>query len=162
MDIQAAINTPFIRIRLIAFVHFSLIVNALIGHWLPQAYMFYNILFMVTLMWAIHSRESVDAIHAASAINMSSFFFDLIIIISFFPNYGGVWSAIFAIVNMAARPFTLLLLHKELVDRGGDFVLVTVPSNNNRTPRNYEDIDRTNNQSVPPSHSTGSNINNLF
>lgn len=52
--------------QLIGFVHFSLLVNALMGHWLPPAYLFYNVLFMVTLMWAIHCRESVDAIHIVS------------------------------------------------------------------------------------------------
>lgn len=47
-------------------MHFALLVNAMLSHWLPPAYMFYNILFMVALMWAIHCRESVDAIHTVS------------------------------------------------------------------------------------------------
>lgn len=47
-------------------MHFSLLVNAMMGRWLPPAYLFYNVLFMVALMWAIHSRESVDAIHTVS------------------------------------------------------------------------------------------------
>jgi hypothetical protein len=68
------------------------------------------------------------------------------------------------IVNMAARPFSLILLHKELVDRGGDFVLVSViptnPNNAARTPRNYQDIDGR--QSVPSSQSGQSNIGNMF
>lgn len=153
------------------------------GRWLPPAYLFYNVLFMVTLMWAVHSRESVDAIHTvsyfrnifvnkiligflkAAAINFSSFFFDLVIIISFFPDFGGIWSTVFAVVNLAARPFSLLLLHKELVDRGGDFVLVSViPSNPNnaRTPRNYQDIDGGAARGVPNSQSGQSNISNLF
>jgi len=164
MDFQSAVNTPFMRLRIIGFVHFSLLVNAMMGRWIPQAYLFYNILFMVSLLWAIHCRESVDAIHTAAAINFSSFFFDLVLIISFFPEVGGIWSTVFAVVNMVARPFTLLLLHKELVDRGGDFVLVSViPNNpnNGRTQRNYQDIDGTR-QSVPQSQSAQSNINNLF
>jgi len=163
MDIQAAVNKPFVRLRIIAYVHFALLVNAMLGHWLPSAYMFHNILFMVSLLWAIHCRESVDAIHTAAAINFSSFFFDLIIIIAFFPSSYGVWSTIFAVVNMAVRPFSLLLLHKELVDRGGDFVLVSVipvSTTNARTPRNYQDIDGR--QGVPQSQSGQSNISNLF
>lgn len=95
-------------------------------------------------------------------INVSAFFFDLIVIISFFPDHGGIWSTIFAVINMAVRPFSLLLLHKELVDRGGDFEFVTVmPNNSARTPRNYQDIDR-NQQSVPSSNSAQSNIGNMF
>jgi exosome complex RNA-binding protein Csl4 len=62
---------------------------------------------------------------------------------------------------MVARPFSLLLLHKELVDRGGDFVLTNVTTvNNTRTQRNYQDIDGR--QSVPQSNSAQSNISNLF
>jgi hypothetical protein len=163
MDIQALVNTPFIRIRIVAFVHFTLIVNALLGHWAPSAYLFYNILFMVSLMWSIHSRESTDAIQCAAAIDFSSFFFDLILIVSFFPSTGGIWSVIFAVFNMIARPFSLILLHKELVDRGGDFVLVNVVTqpNNARTPRNYQDIDGSR-PTPPQSNSAQSNISNLF
>ncbi|CRL04403.1 CLUMA_CG017489, isoform A [Clunio marinus] len=165
MDIQTAINTPFVRIRFIGFVHFTLLVNAMLSHWLPPAYMFYNILFLVSILWAIHSRESVDAIHTAAAINFSSFFFDFIIVIAFFPSVGGIWSTIFAVINLCVRPFSLLLLHKELVDRGGDFVLVSVasnnPPNNARTPRSYQDIDGSR-QNIPNSQSAQSNISNLF
>jgi hypothetical protein len=86
----------------------------------------------------------------------------LVTIISFFPQHGGAWSIIFAVINMAARPFSLVLLHKELTDRGGDFVLVNVvTTNNTRTQRNYQDIDA----SRPGVHQSGSaqsNISNLF
>ncbi|KAG5683932.1 hypothetical protein PVAND_013188 [Polypedilum vanderplanki] len=161
MDIQALVNQPFVRIRIIAFVHFCLIVNALLGAY-PPAYTFYNILFMVSLMWAIHSRESTDAIQSAAAINFSSFFFDLIIIFSFFYRING-WALIFGGINMVVRPISLILLHKELVDRGGDFVLVSVTTqpNNQRAQRNYQDIDGSR-PTPPQSNSQQSNISNLF
>ena len=38
----------------------------MMGSGIPTAYLFYNILFMVSLMWAIHCRESIDAIHTVS------------------------------------------------------------------------------------------------
>jgi hypothetical protein len=44
-------------------VHFALLVNAMITSHTPTAYFFYNILFMISLMWAVHTRDSVDAIH---------------------------------------------------------------------------------------------------
>jgi len=70
---------------------------------------------------------------------------------------------VFAVLNLIARPFSLLLLHKELVERGGDFVFVapTAGNANARTPRNYQDIEGTR-QSVPSSASGQSNINNMF
>lgn len=56
------------------------------------------------------------------------------------------WSAAFAIINLVARPFSLMLLHRELVERGGNFLGdATLPTTSQRS---YEDIDRPN-QSVP-------------
>lgn len=65
---------------------------------------------------------------------------------------------------MAARPFSLHMLHKELIDRGGDFVLVNVvtATNNTRAQRNYQDIDGSRPTGVPQSNSGQSNISNLF
>ena len=66
---------------------------------------------------------------------------------------------------MAFRPFSLVLLNKELADRGGDFTLVNVVTPNNiRTQRNYQDIDGSR-QTGPGVHQSGSaqsNISNLF
>lgn len=130
---------------------------------MPLAYLFYNLLFMVSLMWAVAVRDSIDAIHTVktlqsielqslmlyiffqcAAINFSSIFFDFVIIISYF-GHAQIWAIIFAVFNLVARPFSLLLLHKEVVDRGGDFVIVsplpTNISNGSRTPRSYQDID---------------------
>lgn len=73
-----------------------------------------------------------------------------------------IWSIIFSIVNLIARPFSLLILHRELVDRGGSFSTQTVfPAPTQQ--RSYQDIDRptqqvpTHNVSpVPPNqHSAG-------
>jgi hypothetical protein len=65
---------------------------------------------------------------------------------------------------MIARPISLILLHKELVDRGGDFVLVSVTTQPNaqRAQRNYQDIDSNRPTPPPQSNSQQSNISNLF
>lgn len=56
------------------------------------------------------------------------------------------WSAAFAIINLVGRPFSLMLLHRELVERGGNFLGdASLPT---ASQRSYEDIDRPN-QSVP-------------
>ncbi|XP_055627313.1 type-1 angiotensin II receptor-associated protein-like [Toxorhynchites rutilus septentrionalis] len=140
MDIQRALNTPYLRVKLIALIHFTLVAFALQSYWLPSAYSFYNLIYILSLFWAIQCRESVDAIHIASLINASSFIFDLIGIIAHFPNNGGIFSVVFAIFNLALRPFTLLVLHRELIDRGGSFA---ISGGSNDIPANYEDIDRT-------------------
>ncbi|XP_055546867.1 type-1 angiotensin II receptor-associated protein-like [Wyeomyia smithii] len=140
MDIQNALNTPQLRVKLIALIHFTLIAFALQSHWLPSAYLFYNQIFIIVLFWSIHCRESIDAVFIASAINATSFVFDLIAIIAYFPSNGGIFSVVFAIFNMAIRPFSLLLLHRELIDRGGTINFATGRSSEN--PASYEDIDR--------------------
>lgn len=60
--------------QLVAFVHFVLIANALLGTFLPASYLFYNLLFLLALFWTIHCKESVDAIHTVSY----SIFFSLL------------------------------------------------------------------------------------
>lgn len=179
MDVQSAINTPHIRVKvgflflivfnsyksyfqLIALIHTCLIAAALNSYWLPAAYQFYNIIFIITLFWAIHSRQSSDAVQIVSEIhkvlvskllvilfiflfqacfiNVIGFLLDLFGIILYFPSKGAILSAVFAIFNLALRPFTLLLLHRELTDRGGSLSLATETTGNN--PSNYEDIDQ--------------------
>jgi len=131
------------RVKVVAAVHFVLLVLSMQDHWVPSAYLFYNIIFILTLVWSINSPLSIEAIHFASLIDFASFLFDLLCIIKNFPDYGGVFSLVFAIINLVARPFSLLLLNRELVERGGTFM----PSSN-RVQQTYEDIDRPN-QSVP-------------
>ncbi|XP_019550332.3 type-1 angiotensin II receptor-associated protein-like [Aedes albopictus] len=140
MDVQSAINTPHTRVKLIALIHTCLIAAALNSYWLPAAYQFYNIIFIITLFWAIHSRQSSDAVQIACFINVIGFLLDLFGIILYFPSKGAILSAVFAIFNLALRPFTLLLLHRELTDRGGSLSLATETTGNN--PSNYEDIDQ--------------------
>ncbi|XP_065072771.1 uncharacterized protein LOC135697112 [Ochlerotatus camptorhynchus] len=139
MDFQSALNTPQLRVKVVTVIHFLLIASALNSYWLPAAYQFYNFIFIISLFWAIQCRESTEAVQIACFINATSFLFDLIGIISYFPSRGGIFSAIFAIFNLALRPFTLLLLHRELTDRGGSFTITSETSGNN--PASYEDMD---------------------
>ncbi|XP_063706657.1 uncharacterized protein LOC134835668 isoform X2 [Culicoides brevitarsis] len=141
MDVQTMLNTPLMRVKLVTVVHGFLLVMAMQGHWLPQAYLFYNLIFVICLLWSIHAPLSVESTHFAALIDLASFFFDLICIIVN-SNYG-IFSLIFAIINLAARPFSLILLNRELIDRGGSLLPST-----NRVNQTYEDIDR--NPQVPP------------
>ncbi|EAT43391.1 AAEL005205-PA [Aedes aegypti] len=140
MDLQSALNTPHIRVKLVAMIHTTLIAAALNSYWLPASYQFYNILFIISLFWAIHWKESSDAVQIACLIDVIGFLFDLTGIILYFPSKGAILSAVFAIFNLALRPFTLLLLHRELTDRGGRLSLTTEATGNN--PSSYEDIDQ--------------------
>jgi hypothetical protein len=133
--------------------------NALFGYW-PTTYAIYNSFFILCLFWAIHCKDSIEAMYAVLFIDISSIFLDLGCIIGYF-TYAGVWSVIFAIINFACRPVSIIFLHKELKDRGGEFEIITIPRNN-PNPRSYEDMDRNNPQSIPTSNSGHQNISNLF
>lgn len=60
----------------------------------------------------------------------------------------------FAIINLVTRPFSLILLNRELIDRGGSLLPTT-----NRVQQTYEDIDR-NPQS--PGGAAQVTVTNLF
>lgn len=51
------------------------------------------------------------------------------------PVLGGVFGLVFAIIHLVLRPFTLIIINRELADRGGAF-MPTV----NRVQQTYEDI----------------------
>ncbi|XP_049548102.1 uncharacterized protein LOC125959324 [Anopheles darlingi] len=140
MDVQRALNTSHTRMKLVAFVHFILIVLALEGAWLPSAYLFYNTLFIIALFWAIHCRESTDAVQITAVINAASFMFDLIGIIFHFPAHG-IFSAVCAILNLVLRPFSTLILQRELSDRGGSFDFTGSGNRVGEGGMAYEDID---------------------
>lgn len=91
-------------------------------------------------------------IHIQSlVIEVAAVLFDLICIIGWFHSFNNVLSIVFSIVNLAARPFALIVLHRELSDRGGtiSFGSVYPAGDQQRQPTAYEDIDRVPNQSVP-------------
>lgn len=66
----------------------------------------------------------------------------------------GIFSLVFAIINLVVRPFSLILLNRELIDRGGSLLPTT-----NRVQQTYEDIDR-NPQSTPGTAQV--TVTNLF
>lgn len=53
--------------QVVAFVHFIFISNAMLGSWGHGAYEFYNFLFIISLFWTIHSKDSVEAVQTVSA-----------------------------------------------------------------------------------------------
>ena len=52
--------------------------RAMIGDWLPAAYLYYNSFFMLTLLWAMHSRDSHDPVLLGTLINIVSIVMDAI------------------------------------------------------------------------------------
>uniref|UniRef100_T1H5K9 Uncharacterized protein n=1 Tax=Megaselia scalaris TaxID=36166 RepID=T1H5K9_MEGSC len=61
-DVNEIIGSPFVRVKLVAFVHFIFICNAMFGSYIVGAYLFYNILFILAMFWSIHCKDSIESI----------------------------------------------------------------------------------------------------
>uniref|UniRef100_T1IDS6 Uncharacterized protein n=1 Tax=Rhodnius prolixus TaxID=13249 RepID=T1IDS6_RHOPR len=107
---------------------------ALITNWSPSAYFFYNILFLILLLWGIAAKGNVEPLEMAQIVNIISLVLDIFVVSIFFPRSGiGVkMSACMAIINILIRPVTLSILRNEIRYRrdGG-------------TGSHYQDIDST-------------------
>lgn len=157
-DINELLGSSFVRVKLVAFVHFFFITNAMLGTWGHGAYEFYNFLFMIAMFWTIHCKESIEAAQVALAINVCSIFFDLINIIVYFDFMNG-WAVAFSIINLVLRPITVILLYREFNSRGGSLQTGSVfPTTQQRT---YQDIDRPT-QPTPTNSQPGPNVASIF
>lgn len=150
---------PNARLKLIFYVHFSLIVLALVGSWGSSAYLFYNLLFMITLLWSLFDNNAAESVQHAILINGISLVFDIILLATGFPHdgrSGDRFSAAMAILNLVVRPFSTILLHRILQERNGSLgPLEGVSSIFAGQQSNYQDIDKhetlpTTSQQEPP------------
>ncbi|XP_004523929.1 uncharacterized protein LOC101450410 [Ceratitis capitata] len=157
-DINELLGSPFVRVKLVAFVHFFFITNAMFGTWGHGAYEFYNFLFIIAMFWTMHCKESIEAAQVALVINVSSILFDLICIIVYF-NWMNGWAMVFSIINLILRPVTVVLLYREFNSRGGSLQTGAVfPTTQQRT---YQDIDRPT-QPTPTNSQPGPNVASIF
>ncbi|XP_048267910.1 uncharacterized protein LOC126923693 [Bombus affinis] len=91
------------------------------GHWCPRSVMFYNFLFFVCLLWAIHNIESDEPLQFALFINVLSIFFDIVTLAVYFPSMyvSETLSATIMIINMIVRIITSVYLLRIGQARGG-------------------------------------------
>ncbi|ALC49102.1 CG32638 [Drosophila busckii] len=157
-DLNELMGSQFVRVKVVAFVHFFFISNAMLGSWGHGAYEFYNFLFIISLFWTIHSKDSIEAVQTALVINASSIFFDLVSIIVYF-NFMNGWAIAFSIINLVLRPVSVALLYREFNTRGGSLQGGSVfPTSQQRS---YQDIDRPT-QPTPTNSQPGPNVASIF
>ncbi|XP_076293358.1 uncharacterized protein LOC143215262 isoform X1 [Lasioglossum baleicum] len=91
------------------------------GYWCPRSVMFYNFLFFICILWAIHHIESDEPLQFALFINVLSIFFDVITLAIYFPTtYASEkFSAGIMIINLIVRAFTSISLLRIGQARGG-------------------------------------------
>ena len=109
-------------LKAIFIVHFILITWGIQGFWSPDSYLFYNALFMLALLWGIHSKESDDPLQIAVIINVLSILFDVIVLAAYFPasfRSSERFSVAMTILNLVIRPVTSVILCRVASERGG-------------------------------------------
>uniref|UniRef100_A0A1A9WA74 Type-1 angiotensin II receptor-associated protein n=1 Tax=Glossina brevipalpis TaxID=37001 RepID=A0A1A9WA74_9MUSC len=150
-------ESSFVRVKLVAFVHFLFIANAMLG-WSNGAYEFYNFLFIISMFWTMHSKDSIEPVQTALIIDASSIFFDIVCIVVMFHTSNG-WAITFQIINLLIRPVSVILLYREFNARGGNMQTGSVfPTTQQRS---YQDIDRPV-QTEPNTTSAGPNVASIF
>jgi len=150
VDLSILASAP---IKVVFLVHFVLTAWAA-GHWCPVSYLFYNLIFFVILLWAVHNKESDEPTQMAVAVCAVSIVLDVMVIAMYFPDTvsgSERFSAAMAIMNLILRPFTTLVLYRIYVERANaaGTTVPTIFGAQHRSP--YEDIGGAVHQTVPPS-----------
>ncbi|XP_046742256.1 uncharacterized protein LOC124408959 [Diprion similis] len=116
-------------LKIIFAVHLFFVTWGLQGNWYPGSLMFYNLLFFLCLLWAIHNLESDEPIQFALFINVLSIFFDVIALSTCFPDNGwGKFYAAMMILNLIIRVVSSYSLLQIGRARGGPLSTMFAPS----------------------------------
>uniref|UniRef100_A0A1B6DAE5 Type-1 angiotensin II receptor-associated protein n=1 Tax=Clastoptera arizonana TaxID=38151 RepID=A0A1B6DAE5_9HEMI len=153
LDLNTIPTVPF---KAVLAVHFILITWGIQGSWSPDSYLFYNLIFILSMLWSIHEKDRVEPLQVAMAIDIFSIIADIIIITNYFPLhfFGEKLSVSFAIINLIFRPISIAMIGKLCAERMGinstSFVGVGNIFQPQSQQRGYEDIESaTPHQSIP-------------
>ncbi|EFN73711.1 hypothetical protein EAG_15146 [Camponotus floridanus] len=138
-------NLSHFPLKVIFAIHLILVTWSIQGSWCPQSVLFYNSLFFVCILWAIHSIESDEPLQFALFINVLSIFLDVITLSVYFPtgyhDAANKFSAALMIINLIARPISSIYLLRIGQGRNGSLATVFAPSPAMGYGRqDYEDI----------------------
>jgi len=114
-------SIPSVNIKAIFGVHFILITWGIQGHWSPDSYLFYNLIFILCLMWGIHCKDREEPIQLAMIIDGVSVVLDIFAIGMNSPSVyaGEKFTVAMALLNLALRPITVVMLGRICADRIG-------------------------------------------
>ncbi|XP_011329830.1 type-1 angiotensin II receptor-associated protein isoform X2 [Ooceraea biroi] len=126
-------------------IHLIFITWGVQGSWCPKSVVFYNFLFFVCILWAVHNIESDEPLQFALVINVLSIFLDVVVLAVYYPTEGysasDKFSAAFMIINLIVRPISSMYLLRIGQERGGTLATVFTPSPAMGFGRkDYEDI----------------------
>ncbi|XP_076182242.1 uncharacterized protein LOC143154210 [Ptiloglossa arizonensis] len=131
-------------LKVIFAIHLILVTWGIQGSWCPKSVMFYNFLFFICLLWAIHSIETDEPLQFALFINLISIVFDVVTLAVYFPSWDPSYekfSAAIMIINMIVRVVTSVYLLRIGQARGGFLATMFPPGPVMGLQRqDYEDI----------------------
>ncbi|KAL3197011.1 hypothetical protein MRX96_014861 [Rhipicephalus microplus] len=146
------------QLKAIFLVHLLLTVWPLQEAWAPQAYLYYNLIYLLMLAWAIHHKDSEEPVFMALAINLGTILMDIVTLGMHFPPPVHIlrWFhkiISIAIVNLLFRPVSSVFLLRIFNERGGRYADLGIPNFAGGVGSSgrgqYDDIDQTTTQSVP-------------
>lgn len=114
-------QVPNISLKGIFTIHLILTTLALRSVWLhTSAYLAYNIIFLITLIWSIHIKDSEEPVHMAIHVNVVSIFLDVFFMLSGLSTafaLGDGFSFIMCLVQFGFRFLSVYMLWRVSMDR---------------------------------------------
>ncbi|KAL7305174.1 uncharacterized protein LOC106651077 [Trichogramma pretiosum] len=136
-------NVSHFSLKAIFAIHFLLVAWSIDSTYYSESMIFYNLLYFLCLLWAVHSAESDEPIQFALFISVTSEFLDFINLIVHSPFSGSSYikfSASMVIINMIARVLTTIYLLRIGQARGGALSTIFTSSPMGLGRQDYEDI----------------------
>ncbi|CAI6363367.1 unnamed protein product [Macrosiphum euphorbiae] len=142
-------------------LHLILITWSVQGRWSPDSYLFYNVIFMGCVLWAMHQTENEKPAQLAISVNLATVCLDIVTIYCYFPSsfwLSEIFSVICAMANLVLRFVTLSVLSRMCIDSSNGVSdgipppLQNYISRGTANPQSYEDIDQTPPQQQAPSN----------
>lgn len=93
-------------------VHFILVSIAMIGYWVPFAYVFYNAFLLLGLFWSLFRPDEVNVLQHTVFLNGFAIIADIIVMIGryHYSSFIDGFSLAFCILNLLARPIGCIFL----------------------------------------------------
>ncbi|XP_018325833.1 uncharacterized protein LOC108737474 [Agrilus planipennis] len=142
-----------LNLKVIFLVHVIFVSLACMGGWSTNAYLFYNSILIISLLWGIYHPESDEPIQLGIVMNAISIILDILLLCFSFPSNHWAresFSAAVAILHLLARPISIIFLGKIHQERSGTGIDLFGGRN-----RSYEDMDRSTPPTQPPATQGG-------
>ncbi|KAK9888108.1 hypothetical protein WA026_000383 [Henosepilachna vigintioctopunctata] len=149
-----------LKLKIIFAIHLILVSLSAMGFWSTSAYLFYNSLFCLMLIWGIHAHDSEEPLQMALIVDVISIALDIFVFVFSYPGeHASVkekFSAVIAIFNLLSRPVSSILLFKLAQERGNTTGILAEIFTRGTNQSSYEDMDR----STPPAQTSNYDIAN--